>query len=133
MNHLKIGQLAKQANVNIQTIRYYERIGLMTSPQKLESGYRLYSDNDITRVKFIKRSQNLGFSLKEIKTLLTLRVEPEVSCDQVRKQAETKIQEIEIKIHELKQIKQALTKLVTACLDNHPTSECPILEALEDA
>lgn len=134
MKALKIGQLAKRASVNVQTIRYYERIGLMKMPEKLESGYRLYSENDVARVKFIKRAQNLGFSLKEINTLLSLRVEPEASCGQVRKRAEFKIQEIEMKMRELEQIKQALAKLVKACLNNPPalSGECPILEALEE-
>lgn len=134
MKTLKIGQLAKRASVNIQTIRYYERIGLMKAPEKRESGHRLYSENEAARVKFIKQAQNLGFSLKEIKTLLNLRVKPQASCEQVREQAETKIAEIEMKIRELERIKQALGELVKACLNNPPalSGECPILEALEE-
>ncbi len=130
MNRLTIGQLAKRANVNVQTVRYYERRGLIPDPPRRESGYRLYSQNDIARIQFIKRAQELGFSLKEILELLFLRVDPDTTCGDVKRTAEAKIGEIEEKIRDLQKMKEALTKLAAACKGRGPTSECPILEAL---
>jgi Hg(II)-responsive transcriptional regulator len=131
MNNLTIGQLAKEAGVNIETVRYYQRRGLIPDPPRRESGYRQYSQDFVLRIRFIKHAQSLGFSLKEINELLALRVESEMICDDVRKQAEAKITDIEAKIQMLQRIKRTLTELVIACNQNELTDECPILEALD--
>src|SRR5216684_3342370 len=131
MPALTIGQLAKKAQVNVETVRYYERRGLIPEPPRRWSVYRQYSQDDLTRLQFIKRAQELGFSLKEIAELLALRVDPATSCSDVKKRAEVKIADIEAKIQALERMKKALRKLVAACSGRGPTSACPILEALE--
>ncbi len=133
METLTIGQLAEKARVNVETVRYYERRGLIAQPPRRVSGYRQYSWDAVERIYFIKRAQELGFSLKEISELLTLRVDSDTTCDDVRDRAEVKITEIEEKIRDLQEMKKALTKLVAACSGRGPTGECPILEALEYA
>jgi MerR family mercuric resistance operon transcriptional regulator len=130
MENLTIGQLSKKAQVNVETVRYYERKGLMPEPPRRKSGYRQYSPNDVSRIQFIKRAKELGFSLKEILELLSLRIDPNTTCGDVRKRAEIKIADIEGKILTLQGMKKALTKLVASCRGRGPTSECPILEAL---
>lgn len=131
MKNLTIGKLAKLADVNIETVRYYERIGILPEPHRQESGYRLYSPEDVSRLKFILHAKELGFSLNEIRELLELRVEPETNCDEVREQAEAKIANIEEKIANLQRIRSALFTLAIACRERRQTGECPILEALE--
>lgn len=131
-NHLKIGEVAAQGRVNLQTIRYYEREGLLPKPARLASGYRVFSSDAVHRVRFIKRAQELGFSLKEIKELMGLRLAPGATCGQVRKRAEAKIGDIEDKIRSLQRMKRALGKLTAACGGKGSVSECPILDALED-
>lgn len=131
MKNLTIGKLAKTSGVNIETVRYYERIGLIPKPHRKESGYRQYSLEDVARLKFILHAKELGFSLKEIRELLELRVDPETNCEEVRQQAELKITNIEKKISDLKRIRAVLLNLATACRERKQTDECPILEALE--
>lgn len=131
MAPFSIGKLARQANVNIETIRYYERRGLMPRPRRRESGYREYTESDLQRLKFIKKAKLLGFSLNEILDLLTLRVDPDTTCQEVRQRAETKIRDIDTKIHELQKMRKALRKLADSCHGAGPASDCPILEALE--
>ena len=130
MNTLKIGQLAKQAGVNIETIRYYERRNLIPKPPRRASGYRQYSTDYIARIRFIKRAQELGFSLTEIADLLALRVESDTICKEVQQQVEIKIADIELRIQTLQQMKTVLSDLVKACHENQLTNECPILTAL---
>jgi len=131
MKHLTVGKLAKRAGVNVETLRYYERIGLMPQPQRRESGYRMYSDEDLTRLAFIQHAKELGFTLREIKELLELRVDARTNCEEVRTQTEAKIRDIDQKILHLQRIREVLSKLATACHQNNATSECPILEAIE--
>lgn len=131
MNTLRIGQLAKQAEVNIETIRYYERRHLIPEPPRLASGYRQYSPDYVVRIRFIKRAQELGFSLTEIAALLALRINSETVCNEVQKQAELKIADIETKIQMLQRMKTVLSDLVEACRENQLTNECPILTALD--
>ena len=95
MGALTRGELAQQGRVNSETVRYYERRGLLPKPPRTPSGYRAFSSEAVRRVRFIKRAQGLGFSLKEIKALLTLRIDPRRSCGDVRTRAEAKIEEIE--------------------------------------
>lgn len=131
MSYFTIGQLAKKAQVHKETIRYYERRGLLSRPSRRDSGYRQYSEADVTRIRFIKRAQELGFSLKEISELLSLRIDPETACEDVKRRAETKIADIEEKMRTLQRMQQALTQLVVACNKRRSTSECPILEVLD--
>jgi len=131
MPSLTIGQVAKQAGVGIETVRFYERQGLLDEPPRRASGYRQYTPEAVTRIQFIKRSQELGFSLKEITELLSLRVDPETTCGEVKQRAEAKIANINAKLRDLQQMKEALTTLVAACSGSGPTSHCPILDALE--
>ena len=129
---LMIGSLASQADVNVQTVRYYERRGLMPAPPRTDSGYRQYPPDSVARVRFIKRAQLLGFSLKEIAELLDLRVHPRRSCSEMRRKAEVKRAEIDRKIRALRVLRSGLDDLIEACDSNTPTEECPIIESLEE-
>ena len=131
MDKLTIGQLAKRAKVNIQTVRYYERRGLIPEPPRLESGYRQYSQSDLARLQFIKHAKELGFTLKEISELFSLRVDPNYTCADVKRRTEAKIVDVAGKIQALQKIKEALTHLAGLCWGSGPISECPILEALD--
>ena len=131
MSTLTIGQVARQARVNVETVRYYERCGLIDQPPRPRSGYRQYAPETADRIRFIKRAQELGFALDEIAELLALRVDRETACDEVRAQAERKIADIEGRIRGLRRISQTLGELVEACRENRTTSACPILETLE--
>jgi MerR family mercuric resistance operon transcriptional regulator len=132
METLTIGQLAKSANVNLETVRYYERKGLLPKPSRNESGYRQYSLNDVKRIGFIKRTQALGFSLKEISELLSLRTESGSTCGDVKRRVDAKIADVEEKMVSLQEIKEALVKLSVRCTGQGPIGECPILETLEN-
>ncbi len=129
---MRIGAVATRADVNIQTVRYYERRGLLPKPPRTESNYRLYSEDSVRRVRFVKRAQELGFSLKEIKELLALRINSRGTRAQVRERAEAKITDIEEKIRSLRAMKKTLAGLTAACCGGRgPVSDCPILEALD--
>ncbi len=131
MEGFTTGQLAKKAGVNIETIRYYERRGLIPKPGRRDSGYRQYSHEAVKRVQFIRHAKDLGFSLKEIHELLSLRHDPGTPCSMVKNRAKSKIEDIEAKIGALRKMKKALVKLTNACRGKGPLKECPILEALE--
>jgi MerR family copper efflux transcriptional regulator len=131
MNHLTIGQLAKQGGVNLETIRYYERRGILPRPPRTGSGYRAFSDDAVRRLRFIKRAQALGFSLREIGELLTLRARPGRSCASVQAKTQAKIADIEAKLRTLTAMKRALTRLVAACDGGAAVGDCPILESLD--
>ncbi len=126
---LTIGKLAQASNVNIETIRYYQRIGLLEEPSKPFHGYREYSSTYIARIHFIKRAQQLGFKLKEIEALLSLG---EGHCDDVRMLAERIKARIEAQIKDLYSIDNALSQLIDACLKEHSTEHCSIIDALSD-
>ena len=128
---LTIGKVASGAGLSIDTVRYYEREGLLDKPTRTASGYRHYRPDAVARLRFIRQAKDLGFSLSEIKELLALRVAPGKSCADVRARAEAKIADVEQRIAQLNRMKRALTKLATACSGRGPTSTCPILEALE--
>lgn len=126
------GELAKRGGVNAETIRYYERRGLLPKPPRSASGYRVFSADDARRVRFIKRAQELGFSLKEIEELLALRVSPTGTQGDVLKLAEAKIADIEEKMKSLRSMKRVLQSLTTACCGgSRVASECPILGSFE--
>src|SRR5919197_4040274 len=126
MNGLTIGEVAKQAHVRIETLRYYERMGLVASPPRSEANYRLYPLETVRRVQFIKRAQELGFSLKEIMELLALRATPETPCADIRQRALVKITAIEEKIQTLTAMKYALVQLVAECSGQGELTDCPI-------
>jgi len=126
---MTIGQVAKLAGIGIETIRFYEREGLIDEPPRRESGYREYSADIVTRLTFIKRAQELGFSLSEIAELLSLKLHPDASCVEVRKRAEAKVTDIEAKIRDLQRMKKSLMGLIASCVGNKPVTECPILES----
>lgn len=131
MNGLTIGRVARSAGLAIDTVRYYEREGLLQKPARSAAGYRQYPADAVARLRFIRQAKELGFSLSEIRELLTLKVAPGKSCADVRARAEAKIADVEQRIATLTRMKRALAKLATACSGRGPTSECPILEALE--
>jgi MerR family mercuric resistance operon transcriptional regulator len=131
MNGLTIGEVAERAKVHIETLRYYEQRGLIASPPRSTSNYRLYPEDAVRWVRFIKRAQELGFSLKEIRELLYLRAAPEVECGEIRAHVDAKIKAIEEKIGSLMAMKSAISKLVTECSGEGPLTECPILESLD--
>jgi MerR family transcriptional regulator, copper efflux regulator len=131
MSGLTIGQVAEQANVHIETLRYYERRGLVARPPRSASNYRLYPEDVVRRVRFIKRAQELGFSLNDIEELLSLRADPEAGCAEVRACAEAKMKDIDAKIGVLTAMKSALSTLVAGCSGEGSLSDCPIVESLE--
>jgi MerR family mercuric resistance operon transcriptional regulator len=128
---LKIGKVARNAGLAIDTVRYYEREGLLQKPARTASGYRHYTTDAVARLRFIRQAKELGFSLAEIKDLLALRVTPGKSCADVKARAEAKIADVEQRIAQLDRMKRALAKLATACSGRGPTSDCPILEAMD--
>ncbi|MGH7672575.1 MAG: MerR family transcriptional regulator [Gemmatimonadales bacterium] len=129
---LTIGQVAEAAEVNIQTIRYYERRGLFPKPRRTPSGYRQYAEDAVSRIRFIKHAQELGFSLQEIQDFLGLRVQHGAACDAVEQKTRHKIEVVEQKIRDLQRMRRTLEQLAEACTARRPTDECPILEALAD-
>ena len=131
MDTLSIGQVAKQVAVGVETIRFYERKGLLEKPKRNVSGYRQYSQEAIDRIYFIKQAKKLGFSLNEISELLSLRVDPDTTCDMFKARARIKVADIECKIATLQKMKLALVKLTKSCHGAGPTSDCPILDFLE--
>lgn len=125
---MTIGKLAKSSNVNVETIRFYEREGILKQPKKV-GAFRYYSHEYVARVSFIKRSQELGFTLKEAKELLDLRIKKQSLCSDVLSKTEAKIKEINQKISDLKNMKRSLESLANCCEDKSlPLSECPILD-----
>lgn len=131
MDTLSIGQVARLAGVGVETVRFYEREGLLEEPPRRASGYRQYSEEAIKRIHFIKRAQQLGFSLKEITELLMLRVDEQTSCEEVKQRTAAKIAEVERKLVELQRLRKALLRVATLCTGEGPASACPMLEALD--
>ena len=125
-----ISQLAKSAGVNVETIRYYERKGLIEQPQKPNQGYRRYPEETLAKIMFIKRAQHLGFTLAEINTLVELG---SGACHEVQHLSEHKLDIIQTKIKDLKQLEKSLKQLVTSCQSNPETASCPIIDALVPA
>ena len=128
---MTIGQVATRAGVHVETVRYYERRKLLPSPPRTSAGHRQYPPEVIVRIRFIKRAQELGFSLKEIGELLALRVRHGAACHDVEQKARAKVGLVENKILQLEKMKHALESLTQACRTRSPTGECPILEVLE--
>jgi len=131
METLSIGQVARRAGVGVETVRFYEREGLLEEPARRASGYRQYPEEGVKHIRFIKRAQQLGFSLKEIAELLTLRVDGQTECSQVKERAAAKLAEVERKIVELRRMRQALLHVTSLCAGEGPKCRCPLLDALD--
>jgi len=129
---LTIGAVADAAGVEVSTLRYYERRGLLAEPPRTESGYRQYDESTVDRVRFVRRAQDLGFRLEEIVELLALRVDDPDSCLAVEEATRAKLRSVESKMRELRRLRGVLRRLVRACEENVRTHECPVLEMLED-
>jgi len=131
MNRLTTSEVAKQGGVNLETVRYYERRGLLPKPPRTATGYRAFEPDAVRRLRFIRHAQALGFSLHEIKELLALRVKAGVSSADVRRRAEAKLVDIDEKLKTLRAMKKVLTRFTESCSGAGPISRCPILAALE--
>ncbi len=129
---LTIGALAGAAGVGRETVRFYERKGLIDDPPRTPAGYRRYPNDTVQRLRFIRRAQELGFTLGEIAELLALRVDEVSACGTVEIRARVKLEQVETKIAHLRQIGVSLHRLVDKCRAREPTSDCPILEELEE-
>lgn len=130
MTTLGIGQLAKQAGVAIDTVRYYERNGLLAPAGRLASGYRRYGKVEVMRLRFIRRAKSLGFSLDDVRTLLALSDERDIA--KVRLTAANKRDEIDQRIVELQRMRAGLDNLIAACPGHGRAEDCPILNALSE-
>lgn len=133
MTTFRISQVAKSAGVGVETVRFYERRGLLDEPPRTASGYRAYPIGSVERLRFIRRAQGLGFSLAEIRQLLILYPESRNACGSVQAQVEEKLAEVETKIRNLRRVKSALTTLAAACRTNQPLATCPLLRALGES
>lgn len=131
-SELTIGKLAKAVGVNIETVRYYERRRLLSPKARRPSGYRLYGDDALRRLRFIKNAQTLGFTLHEIAELLNLRVSSVARCGDVQRKAQTKLVQVEAKVRDLRALARALQGLIQTCRAGQPTDRCPIVTSLED-
>lgn len=132
---MKIGQIAKASGVRIDTLRYYEKEGLIKPASRTEAGYREYDNNAVQQMRFILKAKALGFSLQEIRELLSLRIDREHHpCSEVKDMAETKLTSIEEKIAELQRMHQALKRISDMCCGGpEPAVHCSILDALEQS
>lgn len=128
---LRSGQLAKLAGVNTETLRFYERKGLLPTPPRSASGYREYPDETVRRLEFIGRAKDLGFSLSEVGELLELRVRDHTTCAELRARAQDKLEDVHRKIAELKRLERGLENLIVSCSGRGPASSCPILDYLD--
>lgn len=132
MASLSIGELARAAGIGVETVRFYEREGLIPDPPRRASGYRMYPPEVIDRLRFIRRARDLGFSLSEINDLLSLAGQPEVNRGQVKRIAEGKLVEIEGRIRDLQNVRTVLAHLTAQCSGHGPIHDCPIIESLTD-
>ncbi len=130
METLRTGEVARRAGVNVETLRFYEREGILPEPPRRVSGYREYPPETVELIRFVKRAQQLGFSLKEIRELLELREVPRRASKQVRQLVQAKIAEIEAKIRDLESMRGALGELLCACRDRPKAAACPIIASL---
>ena len=133
MNTLTIGEVARQTDIGVDTIRYYEREGLVPEPERSESGYRRFPPETVERLRFIAHCKRLGFALKEIRELLALRLDtpsPD-ACDQVRERAQIKLREVQERIAALRRIEEVLAGLIGSCRSRAATAPCPILDSLK--
>jgi MerR family transcriptional regulator, copper efflux regulator len=132
MQTMKIGEVAKRSGVGIETVRYYEREGLLKQPARRPSGYRQYDESTLKRLEFICRAKALGFTLAEIRELLELSFAPNSGCDHVRQRAEAKIADIENKIRSLQKMRRSLRNIVRQCKTKNSFEECPLVHGTAD-
>jgi len=132
MRNRTIGTVAREIGVRIDTIRFYERQGLIDPPPRTQAGYRVYGTEAVRRLRFVQQAKELGFSLKEIRELLALETSPGTSCADVRARALHKLETIDRRIRELQKIKQALSVLSESCPGKGPVGQCTILDALRE-
>lgn len=132
MSELTIGKLAKLAGISRDAIRIYEREGLIENPKRMPNGYRVYSSEIIAHLNFILRAKSIGFTLKEIGDLLAIKHTKENTCEEVRAEAQEKLNHVNDKINELQKLKKALQTLINTCDHNKNASSCPLLNALEN-
>ena len=131
MKAMTISRAARAAGVGVETVRFYERRHLIVRPSKpSDGGFRLYPPETVERVRFIRQAQGLGFSLREIEELLSLRADPATDCGQVRERAVVKLEDVERKIGELERFRRALEALIAACPGTGALRACSIMEAL---
>lgn len=130
---LTVGQVALQAGVGVETVRFYEREGLLPLPPRTPAGYRLYTTTTVERLQFIQRAKALGFSLRETQELLALRAGEATNAAEARSRATTKVEEIGAKIRDLEAMRAQLSTLLVACAAREADTACPILSALERA
>ena len=130
MPFMRSGQVARDAGVNIETLRYYERRGILPRPARRASGYRDYTDEAVNVIRFVKRAQELGFSLDEIETLLTLAAGGPESCDSARTLASRKLRELDQKMRSIRAMQDSLRRLVATCAMPRNERDCPLLHAL---
>jgi MerR family copper efflux transcriptional regulator len=131
MKSLTIGEVARQAGVGVETVRFYERQGLLEEPPRRASGYRQFDQDTVDVLRFIRRAKELGFTLKEVKGLLALRLDASATRAEVRQQANAKVTDIEARIADLQRMRDVLLKLVKKCHGDGAATGCPILEALQ--
>jgi DNA-binding transcriptional MerR regulator len=127
MATMKIGELAKRSHIGIETIRYYEREGLLLAPQRRPSGYRQYDESTVERLEYIRRAKGLGFTLAEIRELLELSFVASAGCDHIRQRAEAKVADIDEKVRSLQLMKRSLGKIVQQCRTKNSTDDCPLV------
>ena len=129
---MTIGTLADAAGVNVPTVRYYERRGIIPEPPRTDSGYRQYDEAVVDRIRFIRRAQDLGFTLEEIEDLLALTVQDSEACEGVEQATRAKQESVDAKIAELERLRAILARLVDSCRDRETTEPCPVLAMLEE-
>jgi MerR family copper efflux transcriptional regulator len=127
---IRIGRLAELGGVSIDTVRYYEREGLLPEPSRRASGYREYSESDVERLRFVRRAKEVGFTLTEIAELLSLTADRHSDMKGVKHKAEERLDQVEAKIAELQRVKRGLEKLIAACPGHGELDGCPIVAAL---
>jgi len=127
---MTIGKIAERAGVGVETVRFYERKGLIERPRRRSSGFRQYRPDAVRRIRFIKRAQEVGFTLNEINELLDLRLEPGSTCGDVKQRAQQKVEEIDQKLRGLRRMKRSLNEMIRACDGNADVNGCPILNSL---
>ena len=134
MKAMTIGKAAREAGVGVETIRFYERRGLLEQPPKpATSGFRTYADETVARIRFIRQAQELGFSLREVGELLGLKADPAADAAAVREHAATKLAQVDEKIRRLERIRHALEELIAACPGSGALRACSIMEALQES
>jgi MerR family copper efflux transcriptional regulator len=129
---MTIGAVAKRVGVAIDTIRYYEREGLLPEPERRASGYRSYGDVTLAQLRFIRRAKGLGFTLDEIRELLALSADRQRGVKAVKRRAQERLAALDVRIVELQRIRDGLAQLVESCPGHGAPEHCPILRALTD-